>query len=1419
MYKFLIILLAFTQVFSEEITFNISDYDITSESVKSKDENYFPLFHNSYEIPSKIEYYTENSDNLPQKIEILNYKKEFILKSSNLLKVTDEDTEKFDNFIVRIVGSGFKGEEAIYGVQTSPFIVSNDSLFFVNSVKYKTSYSRKINDKKRVVDGENLLIITKSNFLDIFDDYTEFKTQNGIDAQIITVESIVSAYQGNNTAEKIRNCIKYFYSNYGTKYVILGGGYEIIPTVVANPLPGFNLISTDLFYSNLDGEADLNGNGLYCEHDDNFDLYPDVLIGRLPGNNREELLAIVDKNKRYLNETISNREDYYKSILILGFDLFSPGDTEVYCNIISDVMPLNFNKDRLYEDSYPNFSYDTVSTYMNKGYNFIYSQSHGSHHKIGQDMGFTIQADDMYYLDSPIGLLLPVACYPGDISYPGFSNKAMISPNGGTVTYLGSTTTDYPSVSFQFTKRFLRNIVDGLCSSEALLNARILGLGNIGGQSLSRYVYFAYNFQGDPSLSYFTNTPFVPELEEVSLVTSGYGKIDGRLNNFDLESLTLVLSYGSEIISNKTISNNNFTINYTNLETDSVTLSVFGRNCLYRKWTIPVVDNNINNVAINNFELNDFNLSGVVEAGEDFYFTSNIVVDNVVSFDSISVKLGCNSDLFSYTEIFKYPLNSSNFNINSDTLNYLHSIVSKDTTVSFNVSVDLFSETSFNKVSEKSIDVELVTPEVMLSFLRYDGNNIKPVISNNSNGLIDSLSIQFNNTIGDEEVIVYNFMPNSILADSISFFSYPTAPYYISLKINDNEPIEYGPLKKIETINYEDNFSVINYPDKVIVDFSEEYNDSLSYNIYNSKNTNIPLNLTPIISDRYELSDYDVDSIKVGVIYGNEEIYISNSYSCRSPQLMSNTPLKFSSFIPDMPRIHDNKLYSSSMNSAVSVLDLNSSPWQSETIYNPIPVPFSNDFQRGYAMGNTDFDDNIELVNLTFSYGDSIRVNLIDTELGYLEDYINLYGHYYDTAPVIANIDYDSKSEILIPLFNGNITGEPKGNYLYALKYTESGLEVVDGFPLFFEGTGYYIKSPSVYDYTGDGIPEIILSSDNKIIIYDTVFSQVLTSVVCDRNIVAGIILCDVNLDNTPEIISICEDGNGVKLYVHAFYNSQLVELIGFEDGKLLEFSGYSFYNHVPAPIVADIDNNGDIEIIAVTGKKLYVFNHDGTNFSFFPVDLETESGVDNITTPSIADVDGDNVSDIIFLSEGGYLNCVSGSNGYNISGFPIKLPTFDTRFNGSLPVSDVDNDGDIEIFTLNDTGNLLVFDISNYVGNRKIIDKYRADISNTGYFSTEQLVGIEDDEVIPESIELLGNYPNPFNPSTVISFRLKEVGDVRFTVFNVLGETVYNKKMEHLSKGIHKINYSTLDLSSGIYIYSIKHNNAVRYGKMTLIK
>lgn len=89
----------------------------------------------------------------------------------------------------------------------------------------------------------------------------------------------------------------------------------------------------------------------------------------------------------------------------------------------------------------------------------------------------------------------------------------------------------------------------------------------------------------------------------------------------------------------------------------------------------------------------------------------------------------------------------------------------------------------------------------------------------------------------------------------------------------------------------------------------------------------------------------------------------------------------------------------------------------------------------------------------------------------------------------------------------------------------------------------------------------------------------------------------------------------------------------------------------------------------------------------------------------------------------------------------------------------------------------------------------------------------------IPQEYQLMQNYPNPFNPTTNIQFAIPDAGNVKLTIYNILGQEITTLVNSYKDAGNYTITWNASDLASGIYIYKLESNSKVLINKMTLMK
>jgi hypothetical protein len=99
--------------------------------------------------------------------------------------------------------------------------------------------------------------------------------------------------------------------------------------------------------------------------------------------------------------------------------------------------------------------------------------------------------------------------------------------------------------------------------------------------------------------------------------------------------------------------------------------------------------------------------------------------------------------------------------------------------------------------------------------------------------------------------------------------------------------------------------------------------------------------------------------------------------------------------------------------------------------------------------------------------------------------------------------------------------------------------------------------------------------------------------------------------------------------------------------------------------------------------------------------------------------------------------------------------------------------------------------------------------------FSTD----VEQISGLPQDFSLSQNYPNPFNPSTKIEYSIPEASFVQLKVYDILGNEVAELVNEEQSAGTYRVDFSGVDLASGMYIAKLQAGSYYKTIKMSLLK
>ena len=95
----------------------------------------------------------------------------------------------------------------------------------------------------------------------------------------------------------------------------------------------------------------------------------------------------------------------------------------------------------------------------------------------------------------------------------------------------------------------------------------------------------------------------------------------------------------------------------------------------------------------------------------------------------------------------------------------------------------------------------------------------------------------------------------------------------------------------------------------------------------------------------------------------------------------------------------------------------------------------------------------------------------------------------------------------------------------------------------------------------------------------------------------------------------------------------------------------------------------------------------------------------------------------------------------------------------------------------------------------------------------------VETGARVPSSFALYPNYPNPFNPSTVINYSISKMAHIKITVYDLLGREVANLADEVKGPGNYSIRFNASGFTSGVYILRMSAGSDIAVEKMVLLK
>ena len=1326
------------------------------------------------------------------------------------------------------------------------------------------------------------VIITSDEFEPYFQPLADWKTKKGVPTVIRTVSWIEENYPGGTDAtERIRYFIQDAYESWGTTFFLIGGDTNIVPVRYSWSMyyDGWD-VSSDLYYSDLDGNWDLDGDSKFGEGyagvaspGDSIDLYPDVFVGRAPAASAVEVETFVTKILGYEKnpDPLFAARSLYMAEVLFPYD-WEPGQytiTDGAEHIVEPVLPLippEVHVVRLYQNymqypgSYP-LTRESAMDSLNVGYNITAHVGHGNKDilRCSKNNYITVQdVDGLVNGTDKSGLLWMLNCTTAAIEFDCISEHFMNNPNGGSAFVFGTTRFCFPTTVKEYFYEWHRLLYSGVERAGVVCAmCKIPFIAQSSYDNTDRWTQMSYLLLGDPESRLWTKRPVA--LSVVHDSSAPLGPTDLTVTVIDpaaVDSAYVCVAKDGEVYSTgHTNASGQVVLSFTPQTTGTLTITVTARNHYPYEDTIEVTSSAGAHLTLRSMEVNDDalggsdgNANGNAEAGE------TVELDVTVGNGGLTDATGVTATLSTEDPYVTLVDDAESLGV-----------VGASGQVAYDAAFVVSIADSCPNKRDVELTLQFDEPARGSWTDSYTLRVLRPILTQLHNDYDD----------GDDGV--------------------PEVGETVTLTIDVlNEG--NGDADAVS--------GVLRYPTSAVTisDSTDTWGDVSAGSVVSGQ-AGFVFTVDSTITQEFELVLTDEDG--------------------------KTWTHSFDAAKPAMPVGLDGRVKATTvylMWNPVADLDLwgynvnrTDDPFGTFEQVNSAVVERISYYEDAGLDENQVYFYHVTAVDSSGNESTGSATLEISTNPPALAGWPLMGGEAMYGSPAAADVDLDGDLEVLVG--SGEIYG-----------WHHTGVEILDGDGdprtegvLAADGTGGYRSSIALGQLDSDPYPEIVAAAWGDVGAVGSPTYEIWAWNAEDGTPLGGDwpatmnkfcwatpALADLDHDGLDEVIVPCANGylyvlrpdgsgflnpDGTFATLHAAWSYGSAAVADLDQDHDLEIivpsrsdSVYCFNpdgSAVPGwPVnlgadartsvaVGDVNNNGLTEVVVGSNNdKIWLLSGEGQVFPNWPVTCVQND--DFASSPALADLDGDGDLEILMTSSdakvhvwtwegdvypgawpqimvggdgGGQRGSVSvgnidtdaemeivagssngkvygfDSNGDALAGWPIQT---DAEVFSSPTLDDLDGDGDVEVIVSGMDGMVYIWDTGGSYADGDGVEwgNYRHNNRRTGHYNYELEVGVPGDgSWSVTGAKLDQNVPNPFNPVTTIAYTVPDAGaDIDLAVFNIAGVRVTTLVSGKVPGGRSSVVWDGTDsggeaVASGVYLVRLTAENASLTRKVVLLK